>query len=127
MGSPGSRRSTTILRWLLGIVFVFAAPNHYLQVVKDPPMPDAAVEFHHALTATGYVFQLVVVAEFAAGLLLLMGRAVPFALVLLTPIIVNIFAFHLFLAPGGLPIAAVLAFLEGILAWQYRAAFADLF
>ena len=90
-------------------------------------MPDAAVVFHHALTDTGYVFQLVVIAEFIAGVLLILGVAVPLALILLAPIIVNIFLFHLFLAPGGLPVAVNVGGVELVLAWQYRSAFGRLF
>ena len=40
---------------------------------------------------------------------LLIGFAVPFALTLLAPIIINIFFFHVNLAPGGLPIAIVVS------------------
>jgi len=119
--------SNRLPRWILGLTFIFAAPNHYLQVVQDPPMPPAAVTFHHALTASGYVFQAVVAAEFAGGVLLVLGASVPFALILLAPIITNIFCFHLFLAPGGLPVAAVLVIAELTLAWQYRNSFRPLF
>jgi len=120
-------RTTTILRVLLGLTFLLAAVNHFPQFIKDPPMPKAAVSFHHALTATGWVFEVVVGVEIAAGVMLLTGRWVPLALVILAPLIVNIFCFHLFLAPGGLPLAVALAVLEGILLWRYRAAFAPLF
>ena len=112
---------------MLGLVVVVAAPNHYLQFIKDPPMPVAAVELHRALTASGYVFQMVVGLEIVAGVLPLAGIAVPLALILLAPIIVNIFFFHLFLAPGGVPLALTLAIVEITLAWQYRAAFEPLF
>ncbi|MBV8137492.1 MAG: DoxX family membrane protein [Deltaproteobacteria bacterium] len=116
-----------LLRWLFGLTFIFAAPNHYLQVIQDPPMPPAAAMFHHALTASGYIFQLVVAAEFAGGVLLITGAWMPFALILLAPVIANIFCFHLFLAPGGLPVAAILVIAELILAWQYRNSFRPLF
>jgi uncharacterized membrane protein YphA (DoxX/SURF4 family) len=118
---------TTMLRWLLGLVFIVASPNHYLQFVKDPPMPAQAVELHHALTASGYIFQLVVATEFIGGVLLVVDAAVPFALVILAPIIVNILCFHLFLAPGGLPVAIALVAMELILAWRYRESFEGLF
>ena len=39
----------------------------------------------------------------------------------------NIFAFHLFLAPAGLPVAVVVVAFEVILAWMHRDAFAPLF
>jgi uncharacterized membrane protein YphA (DoxX/SURF4 family) len=90
----------------------------------EPPMPQAAILFHDALTARGWVFEIVVGMEIAAGMMLLTGRWVPFALVILAPIVVNIFCFHLFPAPGGLPVAVTLTGFESVLAWRYRAAFA---
>jgi hypothetical protein len=59
--------------------------------------------------------------------LLLAGAFVPFALTLLAPIVVNIVAFHLFLAPGNWPVVAVVLGAEIYLAWVNRAAFAPLF
>jgi len=54
------------------------------------------------------------------GLLLVINRLVPLALVLFAPFIVNAMAFHIFLEHTGLPIAAVFLLLELYLAWQYR-------
>ena len=53
--------------------------------------------------------------------------AVPFALTILAPVIVNIIFFHIFLSPDLLPMALVVAAFELFLAWYYRAAFAPLF
>jgi hypothetical protein len=44
-------------------------------------------------------------------------------LALLAPVVVNIFAFHVFLAPQGLPVAIAVSVLEVCLAWVYRDAF----
>jgi hypothetical protein len=62
----------------------------------------------------------------AAGLLLLSNRCVPLALALLAPILVNIIAFHAFLAPSGLALPLVLLGLELYLARSYRDAFAPM-
>jgi hypothetical protein len=75
------------------------------------------------LAASGYFFPLLKLTEIAAGLLLLSGRFVPLALTVLAPIIVNIVAFHAFLAPGGIGIALFVLALELYLAWSYRDAF----
>jgi hypothetical protein len=45
------------------------------------------------------------------------------ALALIAPIIVNIVAFHVALAPSGLPLALVVLVLELLLAWSYRGSF----
>ena len=60
------------------------------------------------------------------GVLLLLNRFVPLALVLFAPFIVNSLAFHVFLERGGLPIASVFLALELYLAWAYRHAYAPL-
>jgi hypothetical protein len=57
----------------------------------------------------------------------LTGFFVPFALVLLAPVVVNIFAFHAFLDPGNIALGIVLGVLEAYLAWYYREAFLPLF
>ena len=56
-----------------------------------------------------------------------MGVFVPFALVLLAPVLVNIMLFHAFLAPSGNLLAIVLCLLALIVAWQHRRAFDSLF
>lgn len=116
-----------ILRSLLGLVFLVFGLNKFLNFIPSPPEPPAAMEFFGALFKTGYFLPLLASFEVISGILLLTGMMVPLALAMLAPIIVNIFMFHLFLAPGGLPIVAVLVVLELVLAWMHRDAFAPLF
>jgi len=116
-----------ILRSLLGLTFLVFGLNKFLHFIPNPPEPPAAMDFFVALFKTGYFLSLLASFEVISGVLLLIGMMVPFALVLLAPIIVNIFFFHLFLAPAGLPIAAFVVVLEIALAWMHRDAFAPLF
>ncbi|AFY57102.1 hypothetical protein Riv7116_4685 [Rivularia sp. PCC 7116] len=60
------------------------------------------------MKATGYLYTLLGITEVTAGLALLSNRFVPLTLIVMTPIVVNIFAYHLFLAYEGLPIAILL-------------------
>ena len=62
-----------------------------------------------------------------AGLLLMVGRYVPVALVVLGPIIVNILLFHLTLVPSGIGPGLVCAVLEVFLIWAYWPAFRGIF
>ena len=73
--------------------------------------------------ATGYMFPLIFGTQVIVGALLLSNRFVPLALALIAPVVVNIVAFHVFLAPSGRPIAAVVLVLEVFLAWAYRKAY----
>jgi hypothetical protein len=72
---------------------------------------------------TGYLFQLVKGTEVLMGALLLLNRFVPLALAILAPVIVNIVAVHVLLAPSGAAMAIVILALEVYLAWSYRGAF----
>ncbi len=114
-------------RILLGVVFVVFGLNGLLHFMPNPPEPLPAAAFFGALWQTHYMFALIFGTQVIGGALLVLGVAVPFALVILAPVIVNIIAFHVFLAPAMLPLALVVAALEAILAWHYRAAFAPLF
>jgi hypothetical protein len=95
-------------------------------VMSPPPtpgLPAGAIAFAAALTKSGYMMPLVSGTEAVVGLLLLANRFVPLALALLAPVVVNIFLFHLFLEPSGIPVAVVVGALELYLAWTYRAAY----
>jgi uncharacterized membrane protein YphA (DoxX/SURF4 family) len=118
---------SVIPRILLGLVFAVMPWMAILHLAPNPPMPAGALDFATALMKTGYMMPLVWGAQIVAGVLLLLGIFVPFALVLLAPVLVNILAFHAFLAPSGLGLAIVLCLLELIVAWQYRRAFDPLF
>ncbi len=115
-----------IARILLGLVFVVFGLNGFLHFLSQPPMPDAAKSFFGGLAATGYMLPLLFGAQVLGGALILLGM-VPLGLLILAPVIVNIIAFHIFLAPEGLPPAILVAALELFLAWAHRRVYAPLF
>jgi putative oxidoreductase len=117
---------TVIARILLGLIFVFFGSNGLLHFLPMPPLPQGvAGEFLHSFFASGYVY---VISSFqlVGGLLLLIGRFVPLGLTILGAVIVNIWAFHLLMAPEGLPPAVVVTVLELFLVWSYRDRFAGI-
>lgn len=116
-----------ILRLLLGLVFLVFGLNGFLHFIPNMPMPSPATSFFGALAATGYMIDLIFITQIVGGALLLIGVAVPFALTILAPVIVNIFFFHLYLAPQGLPIAIVVCLIEIVVAWSRRTSFGPLF
>ena len=121
-----TRKLPTVARMGLGLVFATFGLNKLVPFLPQPPISGAPAEFFGALFATGYMIPLIAVTEIVAGLMLLSGRFVPLALTLLAPVIVNILAFHLFLAPAGLGVPALVLGLELYLAWTYRDAFAPM-
>ena len=122
-----SRKLPTVARIALGLIFFVFGLNGFLHFLPQPPAPPRAMAFAGALFASGYFFPLLKLTELGAGLMLVAGVATPVALVILAPIIVNIVAFHAFLAPSGLPIALAMLGAELFLAWSYREVYAPLF
>jgi uncharacterized membrane protein YphA (DoxX/SURF4 family) len=112
----------TVVRYLLGIIFFVFGLNGFLHFLPQPPLEGPAGAFGGALFATGYMFPLIKSTEVLAGVLLLSNRFVPLALALLAPVVVNIFAFHTFLAPPN-PISVFVLVANAYLAWSYRDAF----
>jgi uncharacterized membrane protein YphA (DoxX/SURF4 family) len=120
------KMATAILQRVLGFIFLAFGLNGFVNFIPRLPMPNAALEFFVGLAATHYMLPLLFVTQAGAGALLLVGLFVPLALALLAPVVVNIFLFHVFLAPGGLPVALIVVALEIYLAWAYRHAFAPM-
>jgi hypothetical protein len=105
----------------MGLIFLVMGLNGFLNFLPQPAtMPEGAVAFSVALMKTGYMLPLLMGTQVIVGVLLLANRFVPLALAVLAPIVVNIFAFHAFLAPSGLVVAVVVVALELYLAWTYR-------
>ena len=116
-----------IVRTLMGLLFIFSSATYLTGLIPPPPMEGAIKEFNEGLAASGYFVPLLKVTELLCGILLISGRFVPLALVILAPIVVNIFFVHLFIAREGLPIAVIVVAMELFLGYYYRDAFAPLF
>lgn len=98
-----------IVRVLLGLVLFLSGLVGLLNLVQPPPdMPEKLVAFNTGLAASGYFFPLLKLTETLCGFALIVGWFVPLALVILAPVVLNIFLVHAFLAPSGLPLALVL-------------------
>jgi putative oxidoreductase len=112
--------ASTIARYLLGLIFLVFGLNGFLHFIPMPPPKGlAAQQFGGAIFMSHYwvvIFGIQVI----GGVLLLVNRFVPLALVLLGPVIVNIFFFHALMAPEGLPLAVVVVVLWCILAIRYK-------
>lgn len=110
---------------LLGIIFLGAGFNGYLVLFgADPIMPTSPQA--EELLGTGYLLALEKTIEVLCGILLIVRRYVPLALLILMPLVVNILAFHLFVDAELLPLALIIVLLSAILLWGYRRIFVSL-
>jgi hypothetical protein len=116
----------TIARVLLGLLFTVFGLNGFLHFIPMQTPPGLAGQYMGALFVSHYLV-IVFLLQIAGGLLLLINRFVPLALVLLGPVIVNILCFHVFLAPAGLPMALFATVLWAVLFVRAFESFAPLF
>jgi len=118
---------TLIARLLLGLIFVVLGLNGFLNFLSMGPMPSGlAGQFIGALVLSHY-FWVVAALQIAGGALLLVNRFVPFGLVLLGPVIVNIILYHVVLNLTGIALAIVVAILWLIVFYAHRQYFSGIF
>src|SRR4029077_16381661 len=115
-----------IARILLGLVFLIFGLNGFLNFLSMPMPTGLAGQFMGALFLSHY-YWVVAALQIAGGLLLLVNRFVPLALVLLGPVIVNILCYHLFLNHAGAPPAVVVTVLWFIVFYGKRQYFSGIF
>jgi putative oxidoreductase len=115
-----------IARILLGLIFVFFGLNGFLNFLHAPMPPGQAGQFIGVLFGSFYMHVIFLV-QLVGGLLLLSGQFIPFALILLGPVLVNILLFHISFQPAGLPPGVLSALLWFIIFFGYRRSFAGVF
>jgi hypothetical protein len=118
---------TTILRMLLGVSLLIFGMNKFIAFIPIFDMAPAAANFMESLNSTGYVLYVVASLELLIGGLLLFKKWVPFALILLAPIVVNILLFHLFLDVSGMLVAVLMVAITGVLIYKYWKSYSSLF
>jgi hypothetical protein len=118
--------TVTIARILLGLLFTIFGANGFLHFIPLPPPPGIAGQYMGALYVSHYL-AVVFLVQLIGGILLLVNRYVPLALMLLGPVIVNIVLFHSFMAPEGLPLALFATLLWLVVFAGVRKAFAGVF
>ena len=105
---------STIARYLLGIMFTVFGLNGFLHFIHQPPPASPLAIQYMTVMTTSHYFVLIFLVQVITGILLLINRYVPLALVLLAPVLVNILLYHSLMDPAGLPpalLALVLWFL----------------
>lgn len=102
------KKGVTAARVMVGLMYTIFGLNGFLNFIPVPPAPEAGMAYLMALGATGYFFPVLKATEVLAGVLLLANRHVGLGLILLAPITVQIFLYHAFLDPSGMPVPVIL-------------------
>lgn len=118
--------ATIIARILLGLVFTFFGSNFFFHFVPMPqPPPGPVADFIKVFMTSGF-FNVIFAIQLLSGLLLLIGKFVPLALIMLAAMIFNILTFHILIDPAGIGPGLFVAGLWAFLAWRYRERFAGI-
>jgi putative oxidoreductase len=116
------KTASTIARYLLGLIFLVFGLNGFLHFIPQPPPTGLALQFFIAVSTSHFMVAIFAV-QVLGGVLLLLNRYVPLALVLLAAVIFNILVFHITMAPSGLPLALFVTALWLLAAVNVRPAF----
>lgn len=124
------RHLATAAGALFGLLFVAAGLTVLLGLVPEqtpPPEGSPTAHFFAAFGPTGYL-TFVKVLEVVGGLLVAVPRTRCLGLLVLGPIVVNILAFHLWVAGDGVldPMLLAITVLPLYLLWVERRAFTAL-
>lgn len=116
-----------ICRILLGLIFLVFGVDKFFHIFPQQPLPPgAAGQFMGALFSTKYIW-FVGLCEVIPGILLLINRYVPLALVIVGPVIVNILLVGILMTSMALGSGIVVAVLWFVVFFSHRAAFAGIF
>lgn len=113
---------TAGIRILLGVIFLFAGLNHIFNFAQGPMPSGTTGQFLATMMAVKY-FYVVGICEAVPGLLLIVNRFVPLALLILAAVIVNIDFVDISMAHIGIPAGALVTILWLYVAYRYRSAF----
>jgi len=116
-----------ILRWLVGILLVVFGANKFFNFMPSPPLEGDLATFFTGLIASKYMMPLVGLVEILVGLLFILKKWVPFALVLLAPVSVNMVLTHVFMDPMNIAPAAFVFLINVVLIYVYWNKFKQLF
>ncbi|HEV7178870.1 MAG TPA: DoxX family membrane protein [Candidatus Baltobacteraceae bacterium] len=115
----------TVARILLGILFVAAGASDFF-ISTPPAVPGLAGQFNQIFFQSHWVL-FVGTAQAVLGILLLVNRFVPVALIMLAAFLYNSFAFHITMMPAAIFAPIVVTALGLFIALPYRPLFGPLF
>ena len=127
------RIATIAVTILLGLLLLFASVTYFLFTfgITPPPsmegMSDGVMKWNAGAEATVYLMPLVKTVELLCGILFLTRSYVALANLVILPVAINAFLFHVFLGPETIAMAALLLVWNLFLIYAYRSKYAALF
>jgi putative oxidoreductase len=111
----------TAAQILLGLMFVVFGINGFVPFIPNPPsIPQNAMTFFGVMVQSHFSY-FVFGVQLLSGLLLLVNRFVPLAVVMLAAVLANVIAFHVTMWPASLvPMPLVATILWFAVAWRVR-------
>jgi putative oxidoreductase len=118
-----------ISRLLLGFLYLVFGLDYFFHFIpyQPPQHSGAAGLFKAGLLATGYFYPMQKIIQILGGVSLLTNWYGPFFAVVLFPISVNVFLFHIILVPSGWLMGVLLLLPNLLLGFGYRAYYRGLF
>lgn len=115
------------LKILLGVMLIIFGSNKFIGFLPDFEFanPEAGILF--GALANSYILKTVGLIEVIVGVLLVTNKAVPFALILMAPISVNIILFHGTLDPANIGPGAFVFIVNTFLIYKHWTKYKTLF
>ena len=93
---------------------------------EPPPIAPQAQPLWDAIIESGYIMPAVIAVYGIAGVAFLCDRFAALAAILLVPVSLNIFLFHLFLNPSSIPFATTFLLCNAVLLYIHWGAYSHL-
>jgi hypothetical protein len=114
------KAASLIAKALMAFIYLLYGLNYFFHFFHAALPPGRAGDFEGGLIRSGYFFEYMEGMQIAAGLLLFTNRYVLFILVIMFPVSINIFLFHVFLLARGIVVATILIVANTFLLYAYR-------
>lgn len=117
---------TTVARIILAVFLIVLGSNGFFNFLPYPEMSDSANAFMGAINSAKFIFPLIGLVEIVSGFMLLTKKAVPLALILVFPILINAMIFHISLNQEGMLFAAICFLCNILLIYQHKKSYSNL-
>jgi uncharacterized membrane protein YphA (DoxX/SURF4 family) len=109
-----------VARIFLGGIFVISGLNGFFHFIPSTAMPGSPMAFLSSMVSTGDFFYVIKFFEIILGTMMLAGIFMPIVLIMMFPISMNIFMFHMTTGHGGIPMAMIMIIAHIYMLYMHR-------